>query len=358
MPSRSILLGVCVLLVATSLVLPSAAQPIKDNVGFVRFVHTAIDQGPIDIYVGANPKPVATNLKYGDVTDFVTLPVTTSGYVARAAGSPADSKPLFSLNWGLRTNESQMITAAGLNSRKAFLMEPIILVRNKTNGKARVRIFDTVWGGSNLNVSATQGLNFSTNQHYLSVSDSADIAPGAYDFQVKDGSGKVVGSLSGATLEADKVYMLLIVGGTTGTPPITLLPVMSDEEKTRVQFVNQTGSAVDVYIKGETKPFAANLGANATTDLMALPTGSVTFVVRKAGSSVTDKELAYIATQLYPGRDLVITVGASGGLVQMAITSYALTPPIAATAQATLMATAPPTASATMQSTSAATAAP
>ena len=147
MHSRSILLSACGLLLATLVAPPAAAQTTKDDVGFVRFAHTAVDGEPIDIYVGANPKPVATNLKYGDVTDFVTLPVTTSGYIARAAGSPANSKPLFSLDWGLKANESWLITAAGLNSRKAFLMEPISLVLNKTNGKARVRIFDTVWGG-------------------------------------------------------------------------------------------------------------------------------------------------------------------------------------------------------------------
>src|SRR5579859_2517559 len=277
MHSRTILLGACGLLLAALVALPAAAQTTQNDVGFVRFVHTAVDVGPIDIYVGADPKPVVTNLKYGDVTDFVTLPVTTSGYIARTAGSPANSKTLFSLDWGLKANESQLIAAAGLNSRKAFLMEPITLVRNKTNGKARVRLFDTVWGGANLGVGAAQGMSFSTNQGYLNISNNSDIAPGVYDFQVKDGSGNVVSTLPGTSLEADKVYMMLIVGGSGGTPPIHLLPIVSDEERTRVQFVNQSGSALDVYIKGETTPFAAGVAAGARTPLTALPTGSVTF---------------------------------------------------------------------------------
>ncbi|MHB8629202.1 MAG: hypothetical protein ACYDBJ_20480 [Aggregatilineales bacterium] len=348
MRSRSILLSGCALLFAALLALPAAAQTANNDVGFTRFAHTAIDVGPIDIYVGANPQPIVTNLKYGDVTDFMALPVTASGYIARAAGSPADSKPLFSLNWGVKANKSEMITAAGLNSRKAFLLEPMTLVRNKTNGKARVRSYDTVWGGPFLSVGTTQGIGISQNQQYLNPSNDTDLAPGVYDFEVKDSSGKTVATLPGVKLEADKVYVMLILGGAAGNPPVKLIPIVSDEESTRVQFVNQSNSALDVYVKGETKPFVTGLANGASTPLTALPSDSVTFVARNSGGSVSDKEVAFVALQLYPGRDTVITISNAGGGVQMKITSNTLTPMATPTAEATLMATMQATAQATL----------
>jgi len=318
--------------------LPATAQTTRDNVGFTRFAHTAVDVGPIDIYIGANTKPFVTNLKYGDVTDFISLPDTLSGYIARAAGSSADSPPLFKLAWGVKANKSEMITAAGLNSHKAFLLEPMTLVRNNTKGKARVRVYDTVWGGALLNVDTTQGMNFSQNQQYLNPSSDKDVAPGVYDFEVKDGTGKVLSTAPGIKLEADKVYVMLIIGGAAGNPPIKLLPIVNDEEVTRIQFVNKSDKAVDVYIKGDIKPLVVELATGSSTPLTILPSASVTFVVRTAGSTVLDKELAFVATQMFPGRDLVMTINSSGG-VQISVTSNALTPLTTATTQATFMAT-------------------
>lgn len=342
---RSILLGVCTLGLAALLALPVAAQTTQSaNVGFVRFVHTAVDVGPIDIYQANDSKPTVANLKYGDVTDFMSLPVTTSGFVARTAGSPAGSQPLFSLIWGIKANESEMITAAGLNARRAFVLEPLTLVRNNTNGKARVRVFDTVWGGSDLSVSTSKGVQISQNQKYLNPSSDMDLAPGATDFQVKDNTGKVVATASGVNLEADKVYVLVLIGGSDGNPPITVLPVVSDEDKTRVQIVNQSSNPVDVYVKGQPQPLAPGLKNGASSDFSTVPSGAVTFVVRAAGSGATSQELASLATQLRPQRDLVVTVSNAGGTLQIAITSETLTAP---SASATLMATAQATAAAT-----------
>ncbi|MHB8627727.1 MAG: DUF4397 domain-containing protein [Aggregatilineales bacterium] len=352
MRSRSILLGTCALALLALLTRPAGAQTTgNDNVGFIRFAHTAVDVPPIDVYVGNNSQPVVTNLKYGDVTDFMALSTTLSDFVARAAGSAADSQPLFSLQWGIKANESELITAAGLNSRKAFLLEPLVLVRNDTKGKARVRILDTVWGGSFLSVGTTQGTTFSSNQKYLNASNDTDVDLGTYDFEVKDNTGKVVATASGVNLEADKVYVMLITGSMDGSTPIKLTPVVSDEDKTRVQIVNQSGNPIDVYVKGQTQPFVSGLNDGASSDFTTLPSGAVTFVVRNAGSSATDKEVASLAIQLRPERDTVITVSASGGAVQIAITSDTLTVTPVVTPEGTLMATVPGTLQATMPTT-------
>jgi hypothetical protein len=136
------------------------------------------------------------------------------------------------------------------------------------------------------------------------------------------------------------VYTLLLVGGAGGNPPIKLLPVVSDEDKTRVQFVNQSNTPVDVYLKGQTQPLAPALKSGASTDFTAVPSSAVTFVVRNAGSHVTDRELAVLETQLRPERDLVVTVSNAGGALQITVTSESLTAATpSATAQGTTAAT-------------------
>jgi len=331
-----IVLCACILLLFAVLVLPATAQTSQDdNVGFSRFAHTAVDVGPLDIYVGDNPQLVVANLKYGDVTDFIALPTTLSGYTARAAGSPTTDKPLFQLQWGVKGNKSEMIIASGLDSRKAFILEPLTLVRNDTKGKARVHVLNMVWGGPTLSVGTTQGTSFSQNQEYIKPSAYTDVAPGTYDFEVKDSSGKTVTTTPGMKLEANKLYTLLITGGAEGNPPIKLLSVVSDQESTRVKLVNQSSSAYDVYVKGETSPFVTGLANGASTDFIALPSGAVTLVLRKAGTTSSDQEIAAVATQLRPGRDAVITVNSAGAKAQMDVTSETLTAAATGTMQAT-----------------------
>ncbi len=358
MRSRYLLFPLMAILFVALSALPVAAQTAQPNaqedaVGFTRFAHTAADVGPIDIYLGNSQTPVVSNLSYGQVTDFMALPTTLSGYTARAAGSGATSDALFKLNWGVKANKSEMIVASGLAARKAFLLEPLTLVRNDTKGQARVRIFNTVWGGALLSVTAKQGAAFSKDQKYLGVSADADVAPGSYDLDVTDGTGKVLASAPGVKLEADKVYVMLLTGGADGNPPLKVLPVISDQETTRVQIVNQTGNAVDVYVKGTDKPFATGLLAGKSSDFISLPSSAVTLVIRQAGSSAKDKEVAFIASQLRPGRDTIITVADVNGTVQMAVTSDKLTnggamsPVTNATMSATMAATMRATMSAT-----------
>lgn len=356
MRSRTLFLSLLALLVASILVTSAgsatAQSPDTANVGFVRFMHAAIDVPPIDIYVGSDPKPVAASLSYRQFTDFVALPTNLSGYTARAAGSGPNGAVLFRLDWGVKANKSELIVAVGLAARKSFVLEPLTLVRNETKGKARVRVFNTVSGGAHLSVSSKQGVAFSKDQDYLNASADSDVAPGPYNFETKDDTGRLTTNPLSLTLEADKVYTLVLVGGAGGNPPISIIPIISDQETTRVQIINKSGSAFDVYVKGEAQPLVAGVTDGQSTDFIGLPSRAVTLVLHKPGSGAAGKEMGALELQLHPGRDTVITLSNAGGVPQLAITSETLTQLTpSATASATMQA-AP-----TMQATAAATAA-
>ncbi|MCC7446114.1 MAG: DUF4397 domain-containing protein [Anaerolineae bacterium] len=333
----------------------SAQTSDTEDVGFVRFAHVAVDVPAIDIYQADGSQPLVSNLAYGSVTDFMALPTTGKGYVVRAAGSGASSDPLFQLDWGVKSNKSELILAAGLSKQKAFVLEPLTLLRNDTKGQARVRVINTVWGGTPYTVKTNQGAVLGQSLAYLKIADM-DMTPGTYDFSVTTDAGQNVVSQNGLKLDADKVYTLLITGSTDGQPPVKLLVVTSDQDTTRVKIVNSGGKPVDIYLKGNDQPIAAGLAANANMDFVAVPSGAATLVIRDAGSAPGDKERGALETQLRPGRDVTLTLTDTGDAPKLEVTSEVLTVPASPNATTnTGSAGARATAGATAAATSAAT---
>jgi hypothetical protein len=332
---RVLLAGSSAVIIFASLAIATAQTSPNDNFGFIRFIHTAIDVSPIDLYTIDSPTPIVSSLAYGQFTDFLTLSTSTQGFVARRAGAAPDSPPLFRLSRRVKANQSEIITAAGLDSKRAFVLEPLVLIRSATRGKARVRVFNTVWGGPYLTVKDQRSVVYGQDLQYLSSSIDSDVEPGSYEFSVFSGAGKVVATEPGVTLEADKVYSLMLVGGMDGAPPIHFIVLVCDEESTRVRIINAGGNPADIYIKGIDQPFVSNLKPGASTPYITVPSGATTFVLRPAGSAANSTEYAFVAPQLRPGRDVTITINGSGVATQMGMTDDRLTPLIAATAAAT-----------------------
>ncbi len=326
--------GALIVLLGFGLITTATAQaPQDDNYGFIRFAHTAVDVPSLDIYVmGGSATPLVRNLQYGQSTDYFTLPSITDGFLARASGSGANGEILARLTRGVKTNQSQIIVAAGLADKRAFVLEPLTLVRDNTRGRARVRVFNTVWGGPYLGVTDNQGHAYGQDLQYLSSSGDVDVDPGTYDFEIKTGSGQTLFTESGFNLSSDKIYSLIIVGGMENTPPVHFLIVVSDQEVTRVRFVNRSHHAADIYIKGDPSPFVAGLPGGASTDFLPLPSGAITFYLRPSGTPPSGAELAFVASQLRPGRDVTITIDGEGVETQMGISDDHLSPQSGGTA--------------------------
>jgi hypothetical protein len=307
---------------------PAVAQTSPgDNFGFIRFIHAAIDVAPLDIYTGDTGQTLlVSNLAYGQATDFMALPSTTQGFVARAAGTGVDGDMLFKLNRRVKANQSEIIAAAGLGSQRAFVLEPLVLVRDATRGKARIRVFNLVWGGPYLTVKDSRGMTLGQDLQYLSSAGDTDVDPGTYDFEIRSGGGAIVTTETNVTLEADKIYALMILGGMDGTPPIHFVILVADQETTRVRIVNKSNATADVYIKGDDRPFVAGLAPDASTDLIPVPSGATTFILRVAGSAPNSTEIAFVAPQLRPGRDVTISINGAGVATQMGVTEDHPTP--------------------------------
>jgi hypothetical protein len=339
--NRALLVGAAIVFLGISAIMPATAQtsPIE-NFGFVRFIHTAVDVPPLDIYVG-DTSLLISSLSYGESTDFMTMPTSVQGFTARAAGSGVSGSILARLNRRVKANQSEIITAAGLNSKRAFVLEPLVLVRNATRGRARVRVFNTVWGGPYLTVKDSRGVTYGQDLQYLSTSPDSDVEPGTYQFEIQQsGSGTTVAMTEDLQLEVDKIYSLMIIGGMDGTPPVRFVVLITDQETTRVRIANNSSAPADIYIKGNTTPFARGIAPGAVSEYTTVPSGATTFILRAPGSAPNSQELAFVAPQLRPGRDVTITINGSGVATQMGVTDDHLTPSLAMpTMAATLSAT-------------------
>lgn len=344
---RGVLLFIMVVLLSFGLWTETAAQNSNETYGFVRFTHSSVDAPNIDIYVKDQSTPLVTNLAYGDTTKYFALPTTTKGLVVRAAGAGAQDKALYDSAFGIKSNTSMLIAAVGLQSNKSFSMEPITLVRDNMNGKARIRVFNAVVGGPVLTVADTKGMTYGPGLKFLGIGD-ANVDPGTYTFNVVTGANNQAITTANATLDANKLYVLLLSGGKDGNPAVTLQIITNDQDITLVRFVNNGSAGADVYLRGASTPLVTGIASGSTSDYIVLPSGAVTILLRKAASAANSTELAEIEAQLRPGRKVTITYDGSAklmtitedGLNQDFAQSGTMASTMASTMMSTMMSTA------------------
>ena len=148
----------------------------EQGVTFVRFAHTSIDSGALDIYRSNNMNtPIVANLQYGEATGFVPMNIGSLTFVAHSAGT--DDK-LYRVNWDFVGNSSWILTAAGLTETFAFIVEPVSVIRNQYNGQARVRVVNLLAGVVRASVDdAENGINFGDGLGWVGIKDTL-VAPG------------------------------------------------------------------------------------------------------------------------------------------------------------------------------------
>jgi hypothetical protein len=68
------------------------------------------------------------------------------------------------------------------------------------------------------------------------------------------------------------------------------------------------------------------LAPDDSTDFIPVPSGATTFILRATGSGPDGTEVAFVAPQLRPWRDVTISINGAGVATQMGITEDRPTP--------------------------------
>lgn len=112
----------------------------------LRVIHGSPDAPAVDIYAAGQTAPLFSNVKYGDSTDYATVPAGTYTVQIRPAGAPASSSPVYSTGpLKLDANASVSALAAGLlgsnDNTRSFRVLPLAEdFGAPADGRARVRI--------------------------------------------------------------------------------------------------------------------------------------------------------------------------------------------------------------------------
>jgi hypothetical protein len=294
-----------------------------DSLAFVVFAHTSVDSGPVDFYIEAlGAEPVVANLAFGEATDIVNLPAGTHTVNVRAAGSAADSEPLATFTWDFTGNSTWIVSAVGLMETVSFLAEPVTVIRTPLNGLARVRIANWVSDIEMLNVDSDSDTVFAEGLGWAGIQD-VEIEPGTYQLQVTDGADADFTEPVSFDFEADTVYVVFLTGSTTMGPAVDYLVIEMPQDETRVQFVNERSDTIDIHLRPGDELIAGGLEAGATSEWFSIPSTAATFIAYAPGTGPTGQELASLASQLRPARDVTVVFHDDG---TTEITSETLTP--------------------------------
>jgi Domain of unknown function (DUF4397) len=283
----------------------------EDAVAFVRFVHTSVDAPAVDLYIGEiGDTPLVKNIAFGEVTDFILLPEGNYTVTAVESGSGVEGEALATLNWDLARNTSWFISMAGLVSNISIQIEPISLLRNDlADDIARVRVVNFVSGTEAVTLASDAGDDFSQGLGWLGVFDG-DFMPGTYNLNLTTLDGSALIENATIDLPGGQLTTLLILGSAEGT--IEVVPFHSLADVARVQIVNNSGEAIDIFLRPGNEQVVTSLEAGATSEWISIPSGSVTFVAYAPGTGPTGQELAAWIGELSPARDVTISFGANG----------------------------------------------
>jgi len=173
-----------------------------------------------------------------------------------------------------------------------------------------------------LNVIVDSVTLFAEGLGWAGIQD-VEVEPGTYQLQVTDGADADFTEPVSFDFEADTVYVVFLTGSTTMGPALDYLVIEMPQDETRVQFINERSDTVDIHLRPGGDLLVNGLEAGATSEWISIPSTAATFIAYAPGTGTTGQELASLASQLRPARDVTVVFSDDG---TTEIVSEALTP--------------------------------
>jgi hypothetical protein len=227
---------------------------------------------------------------------------------------------LYTVEWDYLANSSWIVTAAGLLDEFSFIVEPLSIVRNDFNGRARVRVVNLV-PELRVRVRSEEGVEFGDGLGWIGIKDTM-VDAGLYTLRVNTDGEALMEPVS-FELDAEMTYTFYVIGRPGSDHPVRLLPIIAPQDMTRVRFVSRRSDGVDIHYRPANDRIVERIAGDETSEWIPLASGAVTFIAYEPGTGPTGRELAALPLQLRPGRDMTITLDGQG----FEVNEVALTPP-------------------------------
>jgi|GEM_PF-1673350 len=217
------------------------------EVARLRVMHASPDAPEMDVVVDG--AVMATDLRMGDISEYVSLPGGAHNVQFVPAGT--DGPALLSTEMTLEMDKAYTLVAAN----KLAAVTPLVFEDDKSwprAGRAHVRLIHVSPDAPALDVSVVGGspwfynVSFGENGGY----DSIDV--GTYDLELRvAGTDTVLKTIRGVALQEGATYTLFPVGLTSGAPALDL--VQSTDAGVgamRVAHMAPGGPSIDVFVDG------------------------------------------------------------------------------------------------------------
>ena len=295
--------------VMTSAVVTPPDVNLEQSVAFIAFAHTSIDSGPIDLYTGRSNALVVTNLAFGEATGLMPFNGGPRRFVARPAGSGADGEVLYTVEWDYLANSSWIVTAAGLLDELSFIVEPVSIVRNDFDGRARVRVANFV-PDRRVTVRSENDIEFGNGLGWIGIKDTM-VDAGSYTLEV-NADGEALMEPVTFELGKETTHTFYVIGHPDSDHAVRLLPIIAPQDMTRVRFVSERSDTVDIHYRPTNDRIIESIAGGATSEWIALASGAVTFIAYEPGTGPRGRELGALPLQLRPGRDMTVRLNGQG----------------------------------------------
>lgn len=183
------------------------------GVAKIRFVQASPDAKAIDLYLDG--KIAIKSLAFGKTTDFGAVAAGAHDVAVVAAGGSV-SKALATRKITVVDTRAYDVVVHG-PAAKLQVEDFKVDLGAVTKGKARVRVIDESADAGALDIAVKGGKALFANVTSTSASVTADVDPGAVNFDVRTaGKTTVVLAIPSVKIEAGKVYEIVLAGDVTG----------------------------------------------------------------------------------------------------------------------------------------------
>lgn len=244
----------------TLMAAPSAATESGQPTGWVRAAHLSPDTKAVDVQLtaaaGGQVLLDVPDVAYGDVSDYVRLPVGTYVISMAPVDSDADAEPAISQSVAVEENAPITIAALGTNADLYTTVFQDDLTAPE-DGEARVRVLQASTVEESVDINTTSGLTIAEGARSGEVTGYATVDAGSWDLELTaDG----VSSAAEADLPSGSVNTLLVLDNASGGLTIKALTDSEAVESTPEGGVDTGATPAST---GSAMFFAAGLGAMA-----------------------------------------------------------------------------------------------
>lgn len=187
---------------------------------YIRILHASPKSPPVDIYI--NDKPVVTNLRYKDFSEY--LPVRSGNYNIKVYTAGKTFKPIIDTSFFVPPNEIYTISAIGTRPEDLSLLpikEPLL---ESNIGKTYIKFAHLSPNAPNVDLTLPNGNILFKNVGYKENTDYIEVPPGKYAVEARlTGTDTPVLYVPNIHLKPRRFYTIYAVGLVGDNPPLQVL---------------------------------------------------------------------------------------------------------------------------------------